>query len=93
MQDKVPPALIDERHSALLSMVQDLSEQSNQVLAGRCVDVLVLAAHTGGNAFARSIDGRNVWFSCSEPAPGVGTFVSVTIDHGSREGLYGAQAC
>jgi len=89
MQDKVPPALIGERHSTLLSIVQGLSEQSNQVLAGRCVDVLVLAAHAGGDVFGRSIDGRNVWFSCSEPAPGVGTFVSVTIDHGSREGLYG----
>jgi tRNA-2-methylthio-N6-dimethylallyladenosine synthase len=93
MQDKVPPALIDERHSALLSIVQDLSEQSNQVLAGRCVDVLVLAVHAGGHAFGRSIDGRNVWFSCSEPAPGVGTFVSVTIDHGSREGLHGTRLC
>jgi len=93
MQDKVPPALIDERHSALLRIVQDLSEQSNQVLAGRCVDVLVLAVHAGGHAFGRSIDGRNVWFSCSEPAPGVGTFVSVTIDHGSREGLHGTRLC
>ncbi|HZL82059.1 MAG TPA: MiaB/RimO family radical SAM methylthiotransferase [Candidatus Deferrimicrobium sp.] len=93
MQDKVPPALIDERHSALLSIVQGLSEQSNQVLVGRCVDVLVLAVHAGGNAFGRSIDGRNVWFSCSEPAPGIGTFVSVTIDHGSREGLYGTRVC
>jgi tRNA-2-methylthio-N6-dimethylallyladenosine synthase len=93
MQNKVPPALINERHSALLSIVQDLSEQSNQVLAGRCVDVLVLAVHTGGDAFGRSIDGRNVWFSCSEPAPGVGRFVSVTIGHGSREGLYGTRVC
>jgi len=93
MQDKVPPALIGERHSTLLSIVQGLSEQSNQVLAGRCVDVLVLAAHAGGNAFGRSIDGRNVWFSCSEPAPGVGAFVNVTIDHGSREGLYGTRVC
>jgi len=93
MQDKVPPALIGERHSALLSIVQGLSEQSNQVQAGKCVDVLVLAAHAGGNAFGRSIDGRNVWFSCSEPAPGVGTFVNVTIDHGSREGLYGTRVC
>jgi tRNA-2-methylthio-N6-dimethylallyladenosine synthase len=93
MQDKVPAALIDERHSALLSIVQDLSEQSNQVLAGRCVDVLVLAAPAGGNAFGRSIDGRNVWFSCSEPVPGIGTFVSVAVDHGSREGLYGARVC
>jgi len=93
MQDKVPPALIDERHSTLLSIVQGLSEQSNQVLAGRCVDVLVLAAHAGGNAFGRSIDGRNVWFSYSEPAPGVGTFVNVTIGHGSREGLYGTRVC
>jgi len=93
MQDKVPPALIDERHSALLSIVQGLSEQSNQVLVGRCVDVLVLAVHAGGNAFGRSIDGRNVWFSCSEPAPGIGTFVRVTIDHGSREGLYGTRVC
>ena len=93
MQDKVPPALIDERHSALLSIVQGFSEQSNQVLVGRCVDVLVLAVHAGGNAFGRSIDGRNVWFSCSEPAPGIGTFVRVTIDHGSREGLYGTRVC
>src|SRR5450756_2292477 len=93
MQDKVPPALIDERHSALLSIVQGLSGQSNQVLVGRCVDVLVLAAHAGGNAFGRSIDGRNVWFSYSEPAPGVGTFVNVTIGHGSREGLYGTRVC
>ena len=93
MQDKVPAALIDERHSALLRIVQDLSEQSNQVLAGRCVDVLVLAAHAGGNAFGRSMDGRNVWFSCSEPVPGIGTFVSVAIDHGSREGLHGARVC
>jgi len=93
MQDKVPAALIDERHSALLSIVQDLSEQSNQVLAGRCVDVLVLAAPAGGNAFGRSIDGRNVWFSCSEPVPGIGTFVSVAVDHGSREGLYGTRVC
>jgi len=93
MQDKVPPALIDERHSALLSIVQGLSEQSNQVLVGRCVDVLVLAVHAGGNAFGRSIDGRNVWFSCSEPAPGIGTFVRVTIDHDSREGLYGTRVC
>jgi tRNA-2-methylthio-N6-dimethylallyladenosine synthase len=93
MQDKVPAALIDERHSALLGIIQDLSEQSNQVLAGRCVDVLVLAAHAGGNAFGRSIDGRNVWFSCSEPVPGIGTFVSVAIDHGSREGLYGTRVC
>ena len=93
MQDKVPPALIDERHFALLSIVQGLSEQSNQVLVGRCVDVLVLAVHAGGNAFGRSIDGRNVWFSCSVPEPGIGTFVSVTIDHGSREGLYGTRVC
>ncbi len=93
MQDKVPSALIDERHSALLRIVQNLSEQSNQVLAGRCVDVLVLAAQVGGNAFGRSIDGRNVWFSCSEPAPGIGSFVKVAVDHGSREGLYGARAC
>jgi tRNA-2-methylthio-N6-dimethylallyladenosine synthase len=93
MQDKVPAALIDERHSALLRIVQDLSEQSNQVLAGRCVDVLVLAAHAGGNAFGRSMDGRNVWFSCSEPVPGIGAFVSVAIDHGSREGLHGARVC
>jgi tRNA-2-methylthio-N6-dimethylallyladenosine synthase len=91
MQDKVSPAVIGERHSALLSIVQSLSEQSNQVQVGRCVDVLVLAAHAGGNAFGRSIDGRNVWFSCSEPVPGVGTFVNVSIDHGSREGLYGAR--
>lgn len=93
MQDKVPPAIIDERHSALLRIVQDLSEQSNQVLAGRCVDVLVLAAHAGGDAFGRSIDGRNVWFSCSEPVPGIGTFVSVAVDHGSREGLHGTRVC
>ena len=93
MQDKIPPAIIDERHSALLRIVQDLSEQSNQVLAGRYVDVLVLAAHAGGDAFGRSIDGRNVWFSCSEPVPGIGTFVSVAVDHGSREGLHGTQVC
>lgn len=93
MQDKVPSALIDERHSALLSIIQSLSEQSNQAVAGRCVDVLVLAAHPGSNAFGRSIDGRNVWFSCSEPAPGIGSFVKVAVDHGSREGLYGARAC
>ena len=93
MQDKVPPTLIDERHSALLRIVQDLSEQSNQVLAGRCVDVLVLAAHAGGDAFGRSIDGKNVWFSCSEPVPGIGTFVSVAVDHGSREGLHGTRVC
>jgi tRNA-2-methylthio-N6-dimethylallyladenosine synthase len=91
MQDKVPAAIIDERHSALLSIVQGLREQSNQVLTGRCVDVLVLAVHACGDVFGRSIDGRNVWFSCSAPAPGVGTFVSVTIDHGSREGLYGTR--
>ena len=89
MQDKVPPAIIDQRHSTLLGIVQDLSEQSNQMLVGRCVDVLVLASHADGNAFGRSIDGRNVWFACSEPAPGIGTFVSVVIEHGSREGLYG----
>lgn len=93
MQDKVPSAIIDERHSALLRIVQDLSEQSNQVLAGRCVDVLVLAAHAGGDVFGRSIDGRNVWFSCSEPVPGIGTFVSVAVDHGSREGLHGTRVC
>jgi tRNA-2-methylthio-N6-dimethylallyladenosine synthase len=93
MQDKVPPAIIDERHSALLRIVQDLSEQSNQVLVGRCVDVLVLAAHAGGDAFGRSIDGKNVRFSCSEPVPGIGTFVSVAVDHGSREGLYGTRVC
>ena len=93
MQDKVPPAIIDERHSALLRIVQDLSEQSNQVLAGRCFDVLVLAAHAGGDAFGRSIDGKNVWFSCSEPVPGIGTFVSVAVDHGSREGLHGTRVC
>ena len=93
MQDKVSPAVIGERHSALLSIVQSLSEQSNQVQVGRCVDVLVLTAHAGGNAFGRSIDGRNVWFSCSEPVPRVGTFVNVTIDHGSREGLYGTRVC
>jgi tRNA-2-methylthio-N6-dimethylallyladenosine synthase len=91
MQDKVPSAIIDERHSFLLNIVRDLSEQSNQVLAGRSVDVLVLSAHAGGNAFGRSINGRNVWFSCSDPVPGIGTFVSVAIDHGSREGLYGKQ--
>ncbi|MCX6096936.1 MAG: MiaB/RimO family radical SAM methylthiotransferase [Caldiserica bacterium] len=89
MQDKVPSAIIDERHSFLLNIVRDLSEQSNQVLAGRSVDVLVLSAHAGGNAFGKSINGRNVWFSCSDPVPGIGTFVSVAIDHGSREGLYG----
>jgi tRNA-2-methylthio-N6-dimethylallyladenosine synthase len=93
MQDKVPPAVIHKRHSALLRIVQDLSEQSNQVLAGRCVDVLVLAAHAGGDAFGRSIDGRNVWFSCCEPVPGIGTFVSVAVDHGSREGLHGTRVC
>ena len=90
MQDKVPPTLIDERHSTLLSIVQDLSEHSNQMLAGKCVEVLVLAMH-GGDAFGRSVDGRNVWFSCSEPMPETGTFARVAIDHGSREGLYGAR--
>ncbi|MCX6063772.1 MAG: MiaB/RimO family radical SAM methylthiotransferase [Caldiserica bacterium] len=89
MQDKVPPAIIDLRHSFLLNIVQDLSEQSNQVLAGRSLDVLVLAAHAGGEFFGRSIDGRNVWFSCSDPTPGIGSFVSVAVDHGSKEGLYG----
>ncbi|MHB8106530.1 MAG: MiaB/RimO family radical SAM methylthiotransferase [Candidatus Cryosericum sp.] len=93
MQHKVPSAIIDKRHSALLSIVQELSEESNRVLAGRQVDVLVLAAPAGGHAFGRSIDGRNVWFSYAEPAPGVGNFVTVTVDHGSREGLYGARIC
>jgi tRNA-2-methylthio-N6-dimethylallyladenosine synthase len=93
MQDKVLPAIIDERHSFLLHIVQDLSEQSNQALAGRSLDVLVLSVHAGRNVFGRSIDGRNVWFSCSEPVPGIGTFVSVAVDHGSREGLYGTRVC
>ncbi|MCX6083647.1 MAG: MiaB/RimO family radical SAM methylthiotransferase [Caldiserica bacterium] len=93
MQDKVPLALIDERHSALLRIVQDLSEQSNQVLAGKFVDVLVLAVPAGSDAFGKSIDGRNVWFSCSEPVPGIGTIVNVAIDHGSREGLHGTRVC
>jgi len=93
MQDKVLPAIIDERHSFLLHIVQDLSEQSNQALAGRSLDVLVLSVHAGRNVFGRSIDGRNVWFSCSESVPGIGTFVSVAVDHGSREGLYGTRVC
>jgi len=91
MHDKVVSAVIDERHSFLLKIVQNMSERSNQVLAGSSVEVLVLSALAGGDAFGRSIDGRNVWFSCSEPLPGIGTFVSVAVDHGSREGLYGAR--
>lgn len=91
MQDKVPQAVIDERHSTLLGIVQDLSEHSNQALAGKSVDVLVLAAQEGGDAFGRSIDGRNVWFSCLQPTPNVGALVKVAVDHGSREGLYGTR--
>ena len=93
MPDKVAPAVIDERHSVLLRIVQATSELSNQMLAGRSVEVLVLSAPAGGEAFGRSIDGRNVWFSSSEPLPGVGAFVSVAVDHGSREGLYGDRVC
>ncbi|MCX6084021.1 MAG: radical SAM protein, partial [Caldiserica bacterium] len=93
MQDKVPPEVIDVRHSFLLNIVQNLSEQSNQALAGRSLDVLVLSAQAGRNVFGRSIDGRNVWFPCSDPLPGVGTFVSVAGDRGSREGLYGTRIC
>ncbi|MCX6085161.1 MAG: hypothetical protein NTX94_01810, partial [Caldiserica bacterium] len=89
MQNKVPTAIIDQRHSFLLDIVQDLSEQSNQALAGRSLDVLVLTAHAGGEAFGRSIDGRNVWFSCSDAPPDIGTFVRVAVDHGSKEGLHG----
>ncbi len=91
MQDKVPQAVIDERHSTLLGIVQDLSEHSNQAWAGESVDVLVLAAQEGGDAFGRSIDGRNVWFSCLQPTPNVGALVKVAVDHGSREGLYGTR--
>jgi len=89
MQNKVPTAIIDQRHSFLLDIVQDLSEQSNQALAGRSLDVLVLTVHAGGRVFGRSIDGRNVWFSCSDAVPDIGTFVRVAVDHGSKEGLYG----
>jgi tRNA-2-methylthio-N6-dimethylallyladenosine synthase len=89
MQGKVPRAVIDERHSMLLSIVQDLGEQSNQRLAGRAVEVIVLAAPPEGAAFGRSRDGRNVWFSWSDARPDVGAFVQVIVDHGSREGLYG----
>jgi tRNA A37 methylthiotransferase MiaB len=75
----------------LLDIVQSLSERSNQALAGRFLDVLVLSAQADRSPFGRSIDGRNVWFSCSDPLPGVGTFVSVAVDRGSREGLYGTR--
>lgn len=93
MQNKVSPAIIIERHSILLQIVQGLSEQANQAMAGRCVDVLMLTAHAGQGAFGRSIDGRNVWFSCAGPEPEIGSFVRVTVDHGSREGLYGTRVC
>jgi tRNA-2-methylthio-N6-dimethylallyladenosine synthase len=91
MQDKVPRTIIDERHSMLLRIVQDLGEQANQRLAGSTVDVLVLTAHSEDSAFGRSRDGRNVWFSWSATRPDVGDFVKVTVSHGSREGLYGAR--
>jgi len=89
MQDKVPGAIIDERHATLLRVVQDLCEESNQRTAGHVVEVLVLSRQEDGKAFGRSIDGRNVWFSWTGQQPHVGEFVTVLIDHGSREGLYG----
>lgn len=90
MQDKVPPRVIDERHSMLLEIVQDLGEQANQACTGHRVHVLVVAVPPEGSAFGRSRDGRNVWFSWSVDKPGTGDFVEVVVDHGSREGLYGA---
>ncbi|HWQ22288.1 MAG TPA: MiaB/RimO family radical SAM methylthiotransferase, partial [Clostridia bacterium] len=93
MTDKVAPSVIDERHSVLLKIVQDLSEMSNQAVAGSTVEVLVLSANADGSVFGRSIDGRNVWFTCCEPVPGVGAFVRVMVNHGSREGLYGSRIC
>lgn len=89
MQDKVPRAVIDERHSTLLRIVQDLSEQSNEKMTGHLVDVLVLSLNEAGGGFGRSIDGRNVWFGRTEYQPVVGSFLRVMVDHASREGLYG----
>lgn len=90
MPDKVPQKTIDERHSALLQVVRDLSLQSNAAMVGGSVDVLVLTAGASGDTFGKSRDGRNVWFEdqdrLSHP---VGSFVRVDINHASREGLYG----
>ena len=90
MSDKVPRKVIDERHSALLQVVQGLSLQSNTAMVGRSVDVLVLNAAASGMTFGKSRDGRNVWFdNQSGMSLCAGSFVRVTVDHGSREGLYG----
>ncbi len=91
MQNKIPRSTIDERHSMLLKIVQDLGEQSNQRLSGHTVEVLVLAVPSEGPAFGRSRDGRNMWFSWRTVRPRIGDFVQVTVAHGSREGLYGAR--
>jgi tRNA-2-methylthio-N6-dimethylallyladenosine synthase len=90
MRDKVPRKTIDERHSALLRVVQDLSLRSNAGMAGRSVDVLVVKAAALGMTFGKSRDGRNVWFdNQTGMSLRPGSFVRVTVDHGSREGLYG----
>jgi tRNA-2-methylthio-N6-dimethylallyladenosine synthase len=91
MPDKVPGNIIDERHSALLQIVQELGEQANQELVGQSVDVIVLSSAPDGSAFGKSRDGRNVWFSWSTVRPDVGTFVRAAVEHSSREGLYGGR--
>jgi tRNA-2-methylthio-N6-dimethylallyladenosine synthase len=89
MHDKIPREVIDQRHTMLLQIVQELGEQANQRFAGQSVDVMVLASTSEGTAFGKSRDGRNVWFSWSAVKPQAGAFVKVTVEHGSREGLYG----
>lgn len=89
MHDKIPREIIDQRHTMLLQIVQEVGEQANQKFAGQSVDVMVLASTSEGTAFGKSRDGRNVWFSWSAVKPQAGAFVKVTVGHGSREGLYG----
>lgn len=89
MQDKVPAGVIDQRHALLLGVVQELSEESNQRMAGRTVEVLVLSWREPDRGFGRSIDGKNVWFASPGRQPSAGEFVHVVVDHGSREGVYG----
>lgn len=89
MPDKVPAAIISERHALLLRVVQELAERSNQRMTGRTVEALVLSLQEPEQGFGRAIDGRNVWFSSADQDIHPGEFVRVVIDHGSREGLYG----
>lgn len=92
MPEKVAPEVIDRRHAALLALIQDIAEENNCTRAGQTIDVIVLTWSSDGHGFGRSCDGRNVWFTASLSEPvGVGAFIRVTVDHASREGLYGCR--